>query len=182
MINFLPPEAKSAVKREYIVRTMSVWALLLAVVTAVWALLLAPTYILLMQELGALGLEVVRMEDARGAQAYAAARAELEKAQLLARELNAAPGGHTASTVLEHIQEAQTSSITLSGFSYEYTGAVAKSVTVRGVAATRETLIQFSAALERDPLFARADVPVSDLAEGRNLPFTLTIAFSPGSP
>lgn len=178
MINFLPPEAKSAVKREYVVRTISVWALLLAIVALVGAVLLLPTYVLLTREFDALAIEVVRTENDASTQAYEAAHTALEKAYTLALQLGVVFRGPTASEVLREVQKVQLSPITISGFSYEHTGTKVEKVEIRGIAATREALAEFSAALERNPLFARAVVPVSDLAEDHNLSFTLTIALA----
>ncbi len=178
MINFLPPEAKTVVKREYVIRTIGVWALLLAAVALVVVLLLLPTYVLVVQQLNALATEVVQTENATSTHAYETARTALEKTQTLALQLGVVYAGPTASAVLRGVQEVQTSAITISGFSYERTGTAVEKVEVRGVAATREALTEFSTALERNPLFARATVPVSDLAADRDLSFTLTIALA----
>lgn len=180
MINFLSPEAKSAVRREYLVRVASMWTLLVSAVAAVTVLLLLPTYALLARELDALAIEVVQTESDAGMQEYKTTRTAFEKAQTLAVQLALATSGPSASEILYEIQKAQTRSIALSGFSYTHTGTTtAKVVTVRGIAATRAALTEFSAALERSPLFVRAEVPVSNLAEEQNLPFTLTIVLAP---
>jgi hypothetical protein len=178
MINFLPPEAKAAVRKEYVIRTGSVWAVLLALVALIGAALLIPTYVLLLGQLDALAMEVVETENATSAEAYKIAHSALEKAQTLALQLRVDDTGPTPSQVLRETQKAQTNSISISGFSYQYSDAAPTAVEIRGVAATREALAQFSAALERNPLFARAEVPVSDLAEARDLPFTLAITLA----
>ncbi len=178
MINFLPPEAKIAVKREYVIRTLSVWALLLAVAVLVEVVLLLPTYVLLWGQLEALAIEVVQAETDGSTQAYQTARTELEKAHALALRLSVATEGLAASDVFREIQKTQPDSIILSGFSYEHASAEVETVEIRGIAETREALAEFSAALERNPLFLRADVPVSDLAEARDLSFTLSITMA----
>ena len=178
MINFLPPEAKSAVKREYMLRTISVWALLLTAVAAVITAFLLPTYVLLLRQVDALELDAVRTEGNSNKHLYQAARTALEKAQTLAEALAVIPAGPTAYEVLRAIQAVQTDSITLSGFSYEHNGTSVSAVTVRGTAATREALVEFSSALEREPLFARATVPVAALAKDRDLPFTLSVTLT----
>lgn len=181
MINFLPPEAKSAVRREYAIRAVGAWLLLLAVVAAVEIVLLLPTYVLLARQLDALAAEIVRTEDVSATEAYKTTHAALAKAHTLAGQLHVAHAGPVASKVLDAIQAAETDAVALSGFSYAHTGIAVKSIQVRGIAATRGALAEFSAALERNPLFARADVPVSDLADDRNLEFTLTIVLAPDS-
>lgn len=181
MINFLPPEAKSAVRREYVIRALGAWSLLFAVVAMVGTVLLLPTYVLLTRQLDALAAEVVRAEDVSATEAYKTTHDALATANALAVQLRVAHAELVASKMLDAIRSAQTDAVTLSGFSYTHTGTAVKSVQVRGIAATRGALAEFSAALERNPLFARADVPVSDLADDRNLEFTLTIVLSPNS-
>lgn len=180
MITFLSPEAKRVVTREYFVRVASVWALLFAAVAVAVAVLLLPTYVLLLRQLEALSLQAAAPEDEANTEHYEAVHAALSKAHVLARQLNASDAEPAASAVLREIQKAQTSSIVISSFFYEDTGAEAKGVRIEGIAATRESLAQFSAALERNPLFARAEVPVADLAADRDLSFTLTIVLANG--
>jgi hypothetical protein len=178
MINFLPPEAKTLVKREYRTRLASVWGLLLGGIGAVGAGLLAPTYVLLVNQLDALASPVVGTQDQSKVEAYKTSREDLAKTQALATQL-AVPRRHpAASDVLRQVQDAESSGIAILGFTYEYTDTEVTALEVNGVAATREALAQFSAALERDPLFLHADVPVSSLATERNLPFTITITLA----
>ena len=177
MINFIPPEAKAAVKREYIVRAASVWALLLAAVATVITVLLVPTYVLLLGQLEALSKEIVRMDEGSGTE-YTEARATLGKTQQLAVELNVPTVRPTPSEILREIQNVQLRTIAISGFSYLHDGTKVTTLTIEGIAATREALAEFSAALEKSPLFARAAVPVSELAEDHDLPFTLTLTLA----
>ena len=180
MINFLPPDAKSEVHREYGIRVASVWALLLSGVAIVATILLVPTYVLLARQLDALALEVVGSDVESQSREYTAGQGELADALAFARILDTRPVGPTAAEVLREIQKVQTYAVRVSGFSYTHTGTAVQGVEVRGVAATRTALADFAAALERDPLFARADIPVSDLAAEHDLPFTITIALASG--
>lgn len=182
MINFLPPEAKIAVKHEYRMRAISIWMLSLATATTVGVLLLLPTYVWLKGEREALATEVIQSNSATGTEAYVTARTALMKAQTLAVQLKLVSPGPTASEVLREIQKGQTSAITTSGFSYEYNGTSTPQVAIHGIAETREALAAFSAALERNPMFVRAEVPVSDLAKDRDLPFTLTLTLAKHTP
>ena len=178
MINFLPPEAKTLVKHEYRIRLASVWALLLAVVAATGAGLLVPSYVLLGRQIEALLLSDAGIRDESKVEAYKASRQDLVKAQALAAQL-AVPRRHPAgSDVLRQVQDARSRSITISNFAYTYSDAGVELLRVDGVAATREALTQFSATLERNPLFLRADVPVSSLVAERDLPFTITITLA----
>ncbi|MBI4086689.1 hypothetical protein HY416_01760 [Candidatus Kaiserbacteria bacterium] len=178
MINFLSPEAKQAVKREYFTRVVSVWMLLLAAVATVGAALLGPTYVLLIRQLDALSQEIITLEKESDTEQYLATREALSGAHDLALQLAVSYSGPTPSQILTEVRKSQTDAIVIYGFSYERAVGRPDAVTVRGTASTREALAQFTAALERNPLFARAEVPVSDLASDRELPFTLTIVLA----
>lgn len=178
MINFLSPETKQAVKREYVTRVASVWMLLIAGVATVGAALLAPTYVLLVRQLDALSQEIVTLENESDAERYLATRDALSGAHSLALQLAVSYPGPTPSQILTEVQKAQTDTIVISGFSHERAADRPDAVKVQGTAATREALAQFAAALERNPIFTRAEVPVSDLASDRDLPFTLTIVLA----
>ena len=178
MINFLPPDAKSEVQREYLVRTVGVWAVLVSAVAIVTTVLLVPTYVLLTHQLDALALEVATADDESHAEAYTTARAALADTHTLALQLDMSRTGPTASEALHEVQRIQTDAIRVSGFSYAHTDDAEQTMEVRGIAATREALAGFAAALERNPLFARAEVPVSDLAADYDLPFTITITIA----
>lgn len=176
MITLLPQEAKRAIRREYILRVAGVWALLAAAAAAAGALILVPAYVLLMYETNALALETSTMRDDEQTVLYASARAELEKVQLLARQLDMPAKSPSPSAALGEIRTLQPSEVTLSGFAY--VADEPARIEIRGVSATREALVAFTDLLERNPLFARAEVPFSDLAEDRDLPFTVSVSLA----
>jgi hypothetical protein len=48
-------------------------------------------------------------------------------------------------------------------------------ILVSGIAASRDSLVSFSALLEKTNLFSTVDVPVSSLTKDKNLPFSMNI-------
>ncbi len=178
MINLIPPDSKKTIKREYLVRTVTVWMALFSIVGIVTVVLLTPTYVLLSKSLEAKTLEIQETDEDFDSDAYQALRTEFKMAHQIAQRLAITSTSTPASAILADIQAVQTDDIMMTGFTYESDGAVVKKVEVRGIASTRAALAAFSATLEQNPRFARADVPVSSLTNDRDLPFVLNITMA----
>jgi len=177
MINLLPPQARKAVTREYWLRVVTVWALLLAVGCIACGLLLMPSYVLLQAHLAAVTTEAGALENAGGDAFEAEAR--IKEANLLAEELADNSATVTLSGIIMSIDQARKSaSITLNAYAVERTTEGLETVHVQGVARTREALLAFQEALEAEPLFETATVPIANLVRGTNLPFAMTITLA----
>lgn len=178
MINLIPPDSKKVIKREYLLRTATVWMALFSIVGIITVILLVPTYVLLSKSLEAVAIETREGDEDFDSDAYQALRAEFKKTHQIAQRLAITATTTPASEILADIQAVQTNDIMMTGFVYENDGAVIKKVEVRGIASTRAALAAFSATLEQNPRFARADVPVSSLTNDRDLPFVLNITIA----
>lgn len=77
------------------------------------------------------------------------------------------------SIYIEMILEHKTPSIKISGISI--TSGQKTVATVSGTADTRASLVSFVGALRGDDLVAGVDLPVSDLASSRNIPFSVSV-------
>jgi hypothetical protein len=178
MINLIPPGSKKTIKREYLLRTATVWMVLFSIVGIITIVLLVPTYVLLSKSLDVAAVETNAANDDFDARAYEELRSEFKKTHLIAQRLAAASTSTLPSTVFADIQAVQTNDIMMTGFTYEADGTAVKKVEVRGIASTRAALAAFSSTLEQNPRFARAEVPVSSLTNDRDLPFVLTITMA----
>ena len=67
------------------------------------------------------------------------------------------------------------STVILTGLVYQKENEDKARFIINGVADRREDLLVFSQNLERDALFDDVELPVSNLAQDRNINFTLTI-------
>ena len=176
MINLLPPEAHSGIKREYWIRVLSVWALLLAGAFFVTALLLAPSYVLVSSELKALKSNTAATNDSE--EAYRAAEEKVLAANALVGQLDIPQPKVAISEILDTIERTQSPGITLRTYSIRREGRSINEFHLQGVADSREALANFKAELEREALFESADIPISDLARDENLPFVVTLTIS----
>lgn len=174
MSNVLPPEGVRTARREYRLRVAAVWGFLIATAIGVSAGLLLPTFILVSVEFESVG-PLLDAEEAVDTEAYRANVDAVERANTLAAHLSRAERGMTAASALAEVRRDVPSGITLTGIAFAKEGEREITLQARGVAATRESLIAFVAALRRNPNFADAAVPVGNLAEGANAPFTATI-------
>ncbi len=172
------------IKREYWTRTLSVWGLLLVGVLVVVIALLVPTYILLVHQVEALSFETVTAANSESRVAYEEAQKSLKKTQTLVQQLSQPHVGPNPSSVLDTIRNMQTDILLLSGFSYTDTANVEDPVQmqIHGIARTRAALVQFSAELNRNPLFTQVEIPVSDFAPDHDLSFTATVLLSSNAP
>ncbi len=74
------------------------------------------------------------------------------------------------------IRSLASANVSLSGFSL-HEGAATATLTVTGVARTREALQQFVAGLEGDARISAVDSPVSNYVKSTNSLFTITVTF-----
>jgi Tfp pilus assembly protein PilN len=94
-----------------------------------------------------------------------ASRADALEASLLQR---------TPTSILEDIVPRIPEGIRIQHFAYSPEGT-GVSVTILGIAETRNALIVFGDKLRQSPLFSRVDVPVGSLAKSENIDFELTL-------
>ncbi len=178
MINLIPPQCKTLVKKEYLFRVSAVASIIIACALFASAIALLPAYVLLGAHVGS--MTKINEESVQKNAEYIRATEELEKTALLVAQL--AKGTHPVSPteVLIHIEQALSSEVALEGISLSL-DATKIQVQARGTAKSRESLRLFLETLKKDTFFADAQVPVSDLARDKNLIFTLTLTLKTAS-
>ena len=175
MANLIPPDAKKVVRKEYWYRTLSVWLFLISLPLLVFSTLLVPTYILFSSQIRALLLEEQYMQM-NNSEMYKSAVSTIQEANMVAQQLEDTQDTLPSSEILNAIEAAQSSTISLSRFTYQRSGNTIHTIMLGGTATDRASLASFKEVLERNPLFVQAEVPVSDLAKDRDLPFTIEIS------
>ena len=89
------------------------------------------------------------------------------------------------SAVFAALERSAASGIRLFSVTYSRTRGEPDTITLVGSAATRDALLSFSRRLDREELLADVVLPVSNLAQSVNVPFSLTLsvrAAAPGAP
>lgn len=171
MINLIPPQGKTLVKNEYIVRVVAVGCLSVAVALIISTIALLPAYVLFSSAYAVTPL--AGTEDAHTERATAEVERSLNEATAFAEQLQKTTGSLATLDILTHIESAVSPAIVLENFIFSEEGGAV--IRARGTATTRESLRKFIETLKRDAFFADASVPVSDLARDTEVVFTVTL-------
>lgn len=172
MINLIPPEAERVVKREYLFRVGGTLSLLVGATFVVLTVALVPTYVLIGAQINT---SVRETETSGEDEAFREADAEVKTTRELVRQLGGETKGPRTSEAIEAIEALAPAGITLSTFIVEDGKGTIVRVQIQGTATSRETLASYRTAIEGSPLFAKAEVPIADLARDVDLPFTITV-------
>lgn len=172
MINLIPPQARTAVTREYWTRVLTVWGFLFGGVAVALVVLLLPTYLLLHLQLVAL---LQQMDSTEGTeQSVRAAEAAIKEANTYITVLEETQDAVPVSDLFSIIVETAGDDISLSALAV-VDEVDAMQIRVQGVAKTRGALVAFQNSMQRLPQFDEVTVPVPDLAREVDAPFTMTV-------
>jgi hypothetical protein len=172
MINLIPPVARRSIIREYWIRAVTVWMFLLGTGCLIVTCLLLPTYMLVRNEIDALALQV-EQNSARVAN-FDVSSNELVTAGRQAAVL-AAPQTDTAFSIYYGaLLDLAGSAVTVETMTFTRV-ATTTTISVTGVAATRQALATFRDEIKSQPMFIAADLPISSLIKDRDLLFTLSV-------
>jgi Tfp pilus assembly protein PilN len=181
MSNLLPKEGVAHVRREYLVRVVSVWAILLACASVSIAVFLFPTYLLVSMRTSQVASEVPALsaldEETRTITNARAALAEAMGVLSVLTEQGGQSHTHYTLSALEQsvVPDVRVEGITLRSGSDQ--GGM--TLQIKGRAATRAALAAFVSTLEASPHFTSASVPVSDLARATDVDFAVTAIVAP---
>jgi hypothetical protein len=173
MINLIPPQGRTALKHEYILRVGSLYAFLLAGVCVAGTALFIPTYVLTSSQLTGAKDKSAEIEVTK--QAFDRAFEEIKVANTLMAQLQKTKTTTPATKVIEEIIRLAPEGLRFTAFGTSEEAGVLKNVTVSGNASTRQALVSFKAQIEASPLFDEVVIPLSDLARETELPFSVSI-------
>ncbi|MEA2701798.1 MAG: hypothetical protein QOE22_507 [Candidatus Parcubacteria bacterium] len=178
LTNLLPEARKRRFRRQYFLRLGTVTFLLLVLLALLHAALLLPTYLYARGEVARAeaGLATFNAAgDAAGEAEVVARQARLKAATGNLSRLGTAPA---ASAPLRAVLAVPRPGIALTGFTFAApasANATAR-MQVSGVAASRDALRQYVAALGALPFVTGADLPISAYAKETDIEFTITLA------
>lgn len=174
MFNLLPKEQKRSIYTEYKFRLIILILIFLAVTGIIVAVFLSPSLVLssfrynsLVNELQNIEKDTPELENVEGLQETA--KKINDKLKIFGSEEELSP-----LSIWQKIIESKTNGIKITNLSYDRnTDKI--SVVVSGRSLTRESLTDFSNALEKSG-FEDVNLPVSDLARDKNLEFSITLS------
>jgi hypothetical protein len=173
MINLIPAEAKKHLVREYWIRSVTVWFFLWAFVLVLGVALLVPSYVLLNLQVKAYS-ETAETAGEKNANFEAVAK-ELERASKTAASLSDHLSHPPMTSYIELLRSFETDSISVTQVGLERDGDKIGLIKMNGIAADRQALAAFRNRMLEDELIETVDLPISNLAKDRQIPFELSI-------
>ncbi|HUX81016.1 MAG TPA: hypothetical protein VMV38_01695 [Candidatus Paceibacterota bacterium] len=180
LTNLLPRVRRAALTREYLYRVGVIATSLFIALISAAALLLLPTYIYVAQTAQ---IKETRLASIRSALVSTDRTTVAARLAALSKDTSALVALSTAlspSSVMNTILALPRPGITLSSFGYmPHQGTIPPTLTLSGIAITRDALRTYQLTLQGAPLVRTADLPVSAYAQDTNIDFTITLTLSP---
>ena len=177
MINLIPPDARKVIVTEYWLRVATVWLWLVAIGLCIVAVLNAPTYVLVNNQLN------VFTEQYTAAQLqqdeFERLETEIKTTNALATHLRRPATTTAPSVYLDALDALAQNGVSITSFTFTITDAVVASVGLVGVAVDRAALTAFSDVVEAHALFSDAEIPIANLAQDKDITFTITVVTNP---
>lgn len=170
MANLIPPQAQKRVRREYFARVATVWLFLIAAGLGVVSLLLLPVYVLIENQTRAYAGEYREAEGQ--SDAFASIGDEINRSNTVAGVLLQEPRPVAISAYLDVVSEAAGEGITLTQFAVQRSP---EPIIIGGNATTRTRLAAYKEALESTGRFERVELPISALANERDIDFSMQL-------
>jgi len=179
MINLIPPAAKKIMVREYWTRVLSVWLILFGTACVIITCLLLPTYLLINIKTSVLKEQATSATEKMAS--YDISATELQIANRQAQILLQPSEGPLFTDFVTDFKDKSGIGITISDYKFTRT-KTAGSITLSGLANTRQDLADFRDRLEEDERFFKVDLPISNLIKDSNLLFSMTLTLATSTP
>lgn len=173
MINLIPAVARKRIIFEYWVRVVSAWLGILSGVFAIVAVLLIPIYTLVNSKIGV--YEGPAAEARTAVSKFDLSSAPLVQASQRAALITNLRRQESFSALIDNIQSLATTTVTIENYGLTRTKESVNPIKVTGVADNRQALASFREALRNEPNIKTVDLPISNLAQDKDIEFTLTI-------
>lgn len=173
MINLIPETAKRKLFLEYWIRAVSVWGVVWSVALLVSAALLLPTYVLISTQIGVFAASAE--EASQKVAAYDDVAAELGRASVQSRQAIDSLRQPQLSAAILKVLETEGQSVTVNSVVIARDGARFEPISISGQADDRQSLASFRDALLELPWVVAVDLPISNLAQDRDISFTLSV-------
>ena len=178
MVNLLSNTEQKKIRTLYRARLGATLLFLSAVILFAGGILLVPSYFLAHTVADAAAKDLQTSKESAASRAASGVEekvAILSERAILLKEFERTP---TATLLLSHIETDKPGEVGVNAISVDFSLPQGGQVTVSGKAKTREALIQFGKNLQEDRAFQGAAVPVSDLASGSNIDFSIHFTFT----
>jgi hypothetical protein len=176
MINLLPPHARKKVQVEYWVRVFSVWVALMGLACIIIGLMLIPSLILVQSQLNLYDNEYQNASAQNSV--YTSLEESVNLANTVSMQLMSSNSEAVFSKLLFEVEKIARRTVVLDSIAFTSEEAPVESIQLSGEAPSRSLLVQFRDDLEESPLFKSVELPLSNLAKDKDVPFNITIIIS----
>lgn len=177
MVNLLPKQEQIKLRGLYYSRLVSAFLFVLAFVCLAGTVLLIPSYIVAKEKAESAVLKL--QEATMKASGEVPVKNNIELG-LLKERISILHEHNRQSAipyVLSRALDGRSSDIHITALTFLFKGDGEGSITLAGKADSRSALIAFAENLNKENTFAGANVPVSDLVQETNIPFSLPLQF-----
>lgn len=176
MINLIPPAGRARIVREYWIRVIAVWLFLFGTGCLLVAALLLPTYVLIHSQTSLLSQTVAVNIDK--VTTFDVSVLKLTEATNLARLLTGEGTTTLTSWYLTNLETSAGTEVTIRSYDFDRPFLRGGTVTIAGVATTRQALANFRDQVASDPVFSAVNLPIGTLIKDRDVLFSMRITLA----
>ena len=175
MINLVPPQGKKRIVREYWLRATTVWMLLVSMAFILFTFGLLPSLVFVNSLKNTMSEQ---FSEAMAANAtYEQTEQQIKETNALINHLDIVKTEIVYSELLAELDEVAGDYADIQSFDFVAVNGELETINLVGVAQTRISLSSFRDALEAHPRFHSIDLPISSLAEERDINFSINVSF-----
>lgn len=173
MINLIPNSAKKSIQKEYWVRVVSVWMILLSIALVFSAIVTLPSYVLISSQV--LVYEQSAAEAVQKVEDYKLVSKKLIQST---QQAKFALDENTLDSFAGYIflfEDLEGVGISINEIEIAREESSVKPIIVSGIADNRQELASFRDRILEVENVSAVDLPISNLAKDREIPFSLTV-------
>jgi hypothetical protein len=173
MINLIPPRAKKALLLEYWVRVVSVWLILWSSALLLGALLLVPVQVLISSQVSV--YKESSVAASQSVSSYENASTLLAQSTQQAKYVFDEKEFSSMSGYLDLFQSLEGTEVEIKTINLARKESDVSPVSISGFAANRHALASFRDRIVSQEEFLEVDLPISNLAQDRDISFSITV-------
>ncbi|MFZ2522989.1 MAG: hypothetical protein WAW92_01225 [Minisyncoccia bacterium] len=178
MFNLLPDSLKSDVKKEYNLRRLIVALFFVFSLEVTFVVFIFPSWIISNIKLDDNKARVEEIDKNKDDSDSNMVRPIIKSINNELGIIDKSLDYVEVSPVFNAILDKKTNSIKITQFSYTSTGSTTATATLRGISATRESLVNFKKNLDTIDSLKSVDLPISNYAKDRDIDFAMNIIIS----
>ena len=180
MINLIPPIAKKRVLREYRLRVVSVWLILLSLALLVSSALVTPTLLLVNSLASANDANLSEVRQDQSANEEIADI--IKKTNSVVLQVNQDESRIKFSELIYLLDSLSGDDVNLTQYTLSETEGKINEISLIGFAGTRAGLSDFRETLEQHEAFSDIKLPISNLAKDRDITFSMQVTYNAPKP